>query len=87
MAAVDVGMRHDPPIKDDLDDLFNYHVDENIYKDVDTNMDVVPKSIQAAAMNKEAADNGLGLEQEVKVRKARQPVPKLDETRYFSLFV
>ena len=81
MAAVDVGMRDNPPINDDLDNLFNYDVDDDIYKDVDTNMDLAPKPGQPLSGGKKALDDGLGLEQEIKVRKTRQPVPKLDETR------
>ena len=82
MAAVDVAMRDNPPINNDLDNLFNYDVDDDIYKDVDTNMDLAPKPGQPLSGGKKTLDEGLGLEQEIKVRKARQPVPKLDDKRY-----
>ena len=81
MAPTDVGVRNVPPI-DDLDDsLFDYDVDD-VFRDVDTNMDVlaVPKPAVAADGKENGA--GLGIDEEIKVAKKRSPVPKLDENRF-----
>ena len=81
MAGVDIGARDNPPINDDLDNVFNYDVDNDLFKDVDINMDVAPKP--TAGQNKERApfSGGLGLDEEIKVSKKRAPIAKLDETR------
>ena len=80
MAAVDVGTRNAPPVNDDLDDLFNYDVDNDLFKEVDTNMDVAREQ-PIASRSKDLAGSGLGLEKEIKVTKKRAPIPKLDESR------
>lgn len=81
MAATDVGVRNVPPV-DDLDDsLFNYDVGD-VFRDVDTNMDV--PAVQKPAARVDGKDNGagLGIDQEIKVTKKRALVPKLDENRF-----
>ncbi|KAG8530064.1 uncharacterized protein KY384_005546 [Bacidia gigantensis] len=83
MAAVDVGVRNAPPINDDLDNLFNYEVDNELLRDVDTNMDVTPKG-QAKAKQQNSSGGILGLDEEIKVTKKRAPIAKLDEARLLS---
>lgn len=81
MAATDVGARNVPPI-DDLDDsLFDYDVGD-VFRDVETNMDVpaVQKPV-ARGIGKENG-TGLGIDEEIKVSKKRAPVPKLDVDRF-----
>lgn len=68
-----------PPTRDDLDDLFNY--DTNIgdtFRDVEGNDDAA----RTTARQRDAgADADLGIEEEIKIRKPRRPVAKLDEER------
>lgn len=81
MAATDVGARNVPTAQaDDLDDLFDYDVSD-VFRDIDTNMDI-PTSEKTTA-GTEGKDNGagLGIDEEIKVTKKRAPVPKLDENR------
>ncbi len=81
MAATDVGARNIPPV-DDLDDsLFDYDVGD-VFRDVDTNMDVL--AVQKSAAGSDGKENGagLGIDEEIKVTKKRAPVPKLDENRF-----
>ena len=83
MAAVDVGARHNPPAQaDELDDLFNYEVPDDIFKDVDINIDAPSKSKVGPSGDGKENGGGLGLDEEIKVTKRRAPVPKLDEDRY-----
>ncbi|KAL8834031.1 MAG: hypothetical protein Q9170_003962 [Blastenia crenularia] len=73
----------DPP-EDGSDDLFDYNVNiQEIFRDVDITMDAPgPKP---AAVSKSKNDSiGLGIDEEIKVTKKRQPVPKLDENRLLS---
>lgn len=81
MAAVDIGARDNPPINDDLDNVFNYDVDNDLFKDVDISMDVAPKPTTGQNNEKGLFSGGLGLDEEIKVRKKRAPVAKLDENR------
>ena len=82
MAAVDVGVRDVPPINDDLDELFNYDVDNDLLRELDTNMDVAPKQSTTSRVMEGGLDSGLGLDEEIKITKKRAPIAKLDETRY-----
>ena len=68
----------------DMDDLFDYNVNlDDIFRDVDTNMNVPARGTNAARPATGRANSvGLGIDEEIKVRKARQPVAKLDENRY-----
>ncbi|KAF6235029.1 hypothetical protein HO173_006656 [Letharia columbiana] len=76
MATTDVAARNVPPV-DDLDDsLFDYDVGD-VFRDVDTNMDV-----PAARADEKENGAGLGIDEEIKVTKKRAPVPKLDENRF-----
>lgn len=67
---------------DDLDNLFDYHVDlENVFRDVDVNMDM-PGGKQSAQSEPKVNRPELGIDEEVKITRKRQPVPKLDEDRW-----
>ncbi|KKK22960.1 hypothetical protein P175DRAFT_0502339 [Aspergillus ochraceoroseus IBT 24754] len=73
------------PSADDIDDLFDYDVGlDGILQEIQTNS----SNINAPNPNPPAAqDNSgvvLGLDEEVKVAKKRQPVAKLDESRLLS---
>ena len=85
MAAVDVGARNVPPVPvaDDLDELFNYDVD--VFRDVDTNIDVSTQQKPATVAGGNSTASGLGIDEEIKVTKKRAPVPKLDENRLFTM--
>ena len=76
MTATNLGAPNVPPV-DDLDDsLFDYDVGD-VFRDVDTNMDV------PAVKGKRKEDGaGLGIDEEIKVTKKRAPIPKLDENRF-----
>lgn len=81
MAATDVGVRNVPPI-DDLDDsLFDYDVGD-VFRDVETNMDVPTMQKPVAKAVEKEHGAGLGIDEEIKVTKKRAPVPKLDENRF-----
>ena len=81
MAAIDIGARNVPPVADSLDDLFDYDVSD-VFRDVDTNMEV-PTS-QKPVVNADGKENtaGLGIDEQIKVVKKRAPVVKLDENRF-----
>lgn len=69
------------PPADDLDDLFDYDVNmQDVFRDANITMDV-PDREQTAQTKSRDKDFGLGLDEEMKVTKKRQPVPKLDENR------
>lgn len=80
MAPTDIGARNIPV--DELDDsLFDYDV-RDVFRDVDTNMDV--PAVQKPATRADGKENGagLGIDEEIKVTKKRAPIPKLDENRF-----
>lgn len=81
MAATDLGARNLPPT-DELDDsLFDYDVGD-VFRDVDTNMDVPATQKSAARADVKENGAGLGIDEEIKVTKKRALVPKLDENRF-----
>lgn len=81
MAATDVGARNVPPT-DDLDDsLFDYDVGD-VFRDVETNMDVPTVQKPIAKANGKEDGTGLGLDEEIRVTKKRAPIPKLDVNRF-----
>ena len=82
MAEVHVGRRNNPTVPgDELDDLFDFDVPTDIFKDVDTDMDV-PRSAKAPLLDAGKGNGGgLGVDEEIKVNKKRAPVAKLDEDR------
>ena len=65
-----------------VDDLFNYDVGlDEIFQD----KPITTANANANASKPATGDPtslGLGLDEEVKVTKKRQPIPKLDEARY-----
>lgn len=67
-----------------VDDLFNYDVGlDEIFQDKPTT--TANANANANASKPATGDPtslGLGLDEEVKVTKKRQPIPKLDEARY-----
>ena len=68
--------------RDDLDDLFNYDVSmDDVFKDSNAS-DAAPKD--QSELRRRNSDNGagLGLDEEIKITKRRQPIAKLDEARY-----
>lgn len=71
---------------DALDDLLDHPSEErDVFRDVDTNMDVPKRrKIPSAAQGIDGAF-GLGIDEEVKISKRRKPVAKLDENRYACL--
>ena len=81
MAATDVGARNALPAQaDDLDDLFDYDVSD-VFRDVNTNMDIPTSDKTMARTAGKENGAGLGIDEEVKVTKKRAPVAKLDENR------
>ena len=81
MAATDIGARNvSTAHADDLDDLFDYDVGD-VFRDVDTNMDIPTREKTIARTEGKENGAGLGIDEEIKVTKKRAPVPKLDENR------
>jgi replication fork protection complex subunit Csm3/Swi3 len=75
-------MRRPPPNPsppDDLDDLFNYDIDDDPFAEP-----VPAKSANNAV--KKPSGTGLGIDEEVEVsKKVRAPRVKLDENRYITV--
>ncbi|KAL8735713.1 MAG: hypothetical protein Q9181_002716 [Wetmoreana brouardii] len=69
---------------DDLDDLFDYNVNvEEVFRDVDVSM--TTNNEKEVAQTKSKDENlGLGIDEEIRVVKKRQPVARLDEKRLLS---
>ncbi|KAI4283004.1 MAG: hypothetical protein L6R38_002488 [Xanthoria sp. 2 TBL-2021] len=83
MAPVGPPNGPDPPAEE-MDDMFDYTVDmQDVFRDVDVNMDA-PSESQAAQLKPKDGGDVLGLDEEVKVTRKRQPVAKLDEDRLLS---
>lgn len=71
-----------PAERDDLDDLFNYDVSmDDAFKD-DNAGDSTAKGQSETRRRNSDAGAGLGLDEEIKITKRRQPIAKLDEARY-----
>ncbi len=69
------------PATEEMDDMFDYTVDmQDMFRDVNVNMDA-PSERQAANLKPKNGRDVLGLDEEVKVTRKRQPVAKLDEER------
>ena len=80
MAATDIGTRNVPPVDEMDNSLFDYDLD--VFRDVDTNMDIRAKQATAAKAERNENGSGLGIDEEIKVTKKRAPVAKLDENRF-----
>lgn len=76
MALADATSRNHVPSDDELDDILNGIVDG---QDV---FDTTDKSQVEKSKKSGAKDDTLGLDEEIKVVKKRQPIPKLDEGLY-----
>ncbi len=87
MVAVDIGAGRVPPVPavDDLDDLFGNDTDD-VFRDVDTNMNVPSQKKAAIRVDGKQHTVGLGIDEEIKLSKKRAPVPKLDEERSTSKY-
>ena len=83
MVATDVGTRKVPSVQDMDDTLFDYDIGD-VFRDVDTNMDVPAVQKPAARVEGNENGTGLGIDEEIRVVKKRSPVPKLDENRFAS---
>ncbi|KAL9604377.1 MAG: hypothetical protein Q9219_000565 [cf. Caloplaca sp. 3 TL-2023] len=71
---------HNPQAAE-ADDLFDYNVDmQDVFRDVDIAMDV-PEQQPAALSKAKDSSLGLGIDEEIKFTRKRQPIPKLDEDR------
>lgn len=69
---------------DEVDDFSDYGVNlQDVFRDVDVNMDI-PTSLQAASANSKSGSLELGIDEEIKILKKRQTVPKFDENRLLS---
>jgi len=65
---------------DDLDDLFNYDVEDDVFVDYQPNMDAPPAAAKTSSAAPKVAD--LGIDEEIQVVKKRKPIAKLDENRF-----
>lgn len=81
MAATNLGTRNDPSMNDMDNSLFDYDVDD-VFLDVDTNMDVPAMQKAATTADRKETGAGLGIDEEIKVTQKRVPIPKLDENRF-----
>ncbi len=68
---------------DALDNLLGYGAREkDVFRDVDTNMDI-PVRRKGSPVAQPIDDAfGLGIDEEIKISKKRKPIAKLDEKRY-----
>lgn len=67
---------------DALDRLLDHPSEErDVFRDVDTNMDVSARRKMPIASQAIDSAFGLGIDEEVKISKKRKPVAKLDENR------
>jgi replication fork protection complex subunit Csm3/Swi3 len=65
---------------DELDDLFNYDIDvDEAFRDLEEKANS-NSNIGQDGKNKSGTD--LGIDEEVQVKAARKPIPKLDDQRY-----
>ena len=65
---------------DELDDLFNYDVDDDVFADYQHNMDAPLTDNKTSSAAPKVAD--LGIDEEIQVVKKRKPIAKLDENRF-----
>lgn len=67
---------------DALDHLLDQRrEDRDVFRDVDTNMDVSARRKMPTAAQAIDSAFGLGIDEEVKISKKRKPVAQLDENR------
>lgn len=69
--------------RDALDDLLDRPAEErDVFRDVDTNMDVPMRKKNSTVTHASDGAFGLGIDEEVKISKKRKPIAKLDDDRY-----
>ncbi|KAF2232518.1 Swi3-domain-containing protein [Viridothelium virens] len=76
---------HYAPERDDLDDLFNHDASlDDVFKDTNDGSNAATDGPPES--RRRAADGGadLGIDEEIKITKRRQPIAKLDEARLLS---
>lgn len=70
----------------DLDSIFDLDLDNNdLFREIDTSIQAPEISTlkrKAAHLDDDGDDDALGLNTQIKVKKQRQPVAKLDDARY-----
>lgn len=67
---------------DALDDLLDHNGSQNdVFRDVDTNMDVPSRRKASPGAFLGNTISGIGIDEEIQVKKNRKPIPKLDESR------
>ncbi|OCL07780.1 Swi3-domain-containing protein [Glonium stellatum] len=70
---------------DELDDLFNYDATmDDAFNSLDTDKTVTGRQELNNRPNANGEKEGLGIDEEIKIVKKRQPIAKLDETRLLS---
>lgn len=65
---------------DALDDLLDADID--IFRDVDTNMEIPERRRASPGIGGGEKSLGLGIDEEIKIARKRKPIVKLDETRF-----
>ena len=69
-------------VRDALDDLVDYNVNEDdVFRDIDTTMDVPSRRTASPGADISNSISGIGIDEEIQVKKKRKPLPKLDESR------
>lgn len=72
-----------PPPADDLDDLFNYDARvDDVFRQVDTDMNVPSNEGSRPGNRGTETGAGLGIDEEIKISRKRRPAVKLDVERY-----
>lgn len=65
-----------------LDDLLDNNVNPlDVFRDVDTNMDVLSRRKSSPGADISNSISAIGIDEEIQVKKKRKPIPKLDESR------
>ena len=69
--------------RDDLDDLYNYNVDnaDDVFRDFNANLDAPVHNEQSETTRARNTGTDLGIDNEVQIVKQRKPVAKLDENK------
>lgn len=71
-----------PAAGDELDDLLDYDFTlDDIFKDVNTNMQAPKEATKTSKANNSNKPDSLGIDEEIKIERKRAPIPKLDEAR------
>lgn len=65
-------------------DALDHLLDQDVFRDVDTNMDIPVRRKASPTSRAQDSAFGLGIDEEIKISKRRRPIAKLDEDRYGS---